>query len=58
MLKLWGVKMDYVICLAIAVLPTATIVYGAIQGFFDDIIPDNMGVLELTERGTYELRIL
>jgi hypothetical protein len=50
--------MEYVLCLAVAILPTSAIVWGAIQGFFDPLVNDNQGILEMNENGIYELRIL
>lgn len=35
------------ICIAIAVYPVAAVLYGAVQGFFDPVIPDSSGFVEI-----------
>ena len=34
------------ICIAIAVCPVTAVLYGAVQGFFDPVIPDCSGYVE------------
>ena len=50
--------MQLVICFASVILPVSAIVYGIWQGINEYAIPDCDGVLELNEKGVYELRIL
>lgn len=50
--------MQYVICIAIVILPVSAVFWGMLQGMFDYPIPDNQGNLEMNENGIYELRIL
>jgi len=50
--------MPEIILFATILLPVSAIGYGVFLGLFDSPIPDYDGILELTEDGIYEHRIL